>query len=699
VYASFQEREFPLKVVIACGAMAFGPKTPELSSLGGSEMAALQLSKALAEAGHTVDLFCNLPEDGRPDTFPSGATADGVTFHNLAEYGKYVFETEHDLTISVRDPRFLSVFTKSKKKVLWAHDIFTKRGMGKALDEMGFCFDEIWCVSEWHRQQIHTATGYPLSHIVALRNGIVKYENLPSLRREKGKLIYAARPERGLDNLIMPGGVMDHLPEFTLHVYMYEHFPEHMRSYYERIMARMKEMPNVVYHGGIPNKGLRLEMASAEAYIYPTQFEETSCCIAREAMEQRLPFLTTEVGALPETLSGCGLYFENWLRDHGRVEPARGTPEWCAEFAQFSREILQDAVYGIETGMGIARTDLYWDGVAKMVEDHAAPKYAPEQTCGAAIIAYNNSDTILRCLNSLVGNVDVISIALCKDSNDGTFGIIGDFKAAHPEIDLRWKWVPKIEPYKFGFDDARKASIEGLETNWILWIDTDEYLVGNIRKYLRNNHLQSYLISQHHFTVEPRGSAPQIDRPARLFRRAENFVCKGHIHEHFECPEGGPGRAYLLDDVDIGHTGYVNEEVRKARFHRNWDFLVWEMKDGSDRKLNKFLWLRDIVHRMRMEAQAGHNIEAIKLAEDAVSYYNSNYEDMAVFGPGLFQALQYAAEAKNLLGRGTPMRVTIQLEDRTASFEGKFDEYVEIERILKQIVEPELKDRSSKYYG
>lgn len=689
-----------MRVIIACGAMEFGPKTPEVSSLGGSETAALMLAKALAVNGHQVDMFCNLPAPGRSDHFPDGNTEEGVTYHELKHYGDFVLKTEHDLTIAVRNPQFLAVVCKSKKKVLWAHDIFTKRGMGNVLGEMGFCFDEIWAVSEWHRQQIHEATDYPLSHIVALRNGIVKYPEHAPVLREPNKLIYAARPERGLDNLIMPGGVMDNLPEYTLHVFMYEHYPEHMKNYYTAIMKRMKEMPNVEFHGGVPNRVLRDQIASAEAYIYPTQFEETSCCLARECIEQRTPFLTTRIGALPETLENCGLYFEDWLKDKSRPEPKKGTPEWCAEFAQFFRETLDLFPYFFTIRSMETRTDLYWDGVAKMVEDHAAPKFATEQTCGAAIIAYNNEDTILRCLNSLVGNVDAIQIALCDQNMDHTQDIITQFTEAHPEIDVRVKSVPLIEPYKFGFDDARKASVEGLETDWILWIDTDEYLVGSLRKYLRNNHLQSYLISQHHFTVEPRGSAPQIDRPARLFRRSENFQCHGHIHEHFECPEGGPGRGYLLHDVDIGHTGYVNEDVRKSRFRRNWPFLEWEMKDGSGRKLNKFLWLRDIIHRMRITASDGKNKEAYELAEEAVSYYNANYEAMAAFGPGIFQALQYVAEAKTLLGKGAPMRITVQLEDgRNAVLEGKFEEFDEVARVLKQIIEPELKDRGSKYYG
>jgi glycosyltransferase involved in cell wall biosynthesis len=275
-----------MHVVIAAGGMPFGPRTPELASLGGSETAALMLAKALASRGHLVSMFCNLPRPPAPDACQPGTAPDGVCYHDLREFGDYVAKTEHDLTIGLRDPQFMGMFCKSKKKVLWAHDIFTKRGMARALDVMGWTFDEIWAVSEWHRKQIHEATGYPLENIVALRNGIVRYDDVTTLYRDKKSIIYASRPERGLDNLIMPGGVMDNLPDYTLTVAMYEHFPEHMRGYYEQIMARMKAMPNVRFVGGKPNHELRRMIADSAAYIYPTQFEETSCILARECIEQ-----------------------------------------------------------------------------------------------------------------------------------------------------------------------------------------------------------------------------------------------------------------------------------------------------------------------------------------------------------------------------------------------------------------------------
>lgn len=682
-----------MHIVIACGAMPFGPHTPSMRSLGGSETAALELSKALARAGHDVHLFCNLPPSG-PDAWPDGKALEGVTYHILQGYGKYVNDVEHDLTISVRDPQFVIFECKSKKKVLWAHDIFTKRGMQKALDQMGWCFDEIWAVSEWHRQQIHTATGYPLEHIVALRNGCVKYDDIEQGLRGTNNLIYASRPERGLDNLIKPGGVMENLPEFKLTVAMYEHFPEHMRGYYQMIFARMKQMPNVEFVGGKPNHELRQMIAASAAYIYPTQFEETSCILARECIEQRTPFITTKTGALPETLADCGIYFEDWLEANSLDEPEKGSTGWCKLFAMFFREAMKskDVIDSSLAAMS-KRDDLYWDGVADMIKEPTFKR----QTIGAAVIAMNNEATIRQMLDSLVGNVDEIHIAL-GPSTDRTQEIIENFGKDHPEIPIAIIGAPKIEPYVFGFDDARNLSAGGLNTDWILWIDTDEFLVGNLRKYARNNYLQAYLIAQHHFTVEPRGGQTQIDRPARLFRNNIGFKARGHIHEHFELPEGGPGRAYLCQDVDLGHTGYKNEEIRKGRFDRNWPFLQWEHGEKTQRKLNHFLWFRDIVHRMRWEMKEGRPHEAVKLAQEGEKYYNAHTEDMGAFGPGIFLALSYMKEIYTVLGKGVPLKVAIQLDDRQAVFEGLFVDYAQMERIIAQMLKPEFDDRSSRYY-
>jgi hypothetical protein len=150
-----------MQIIIACGSMNFGPNTPSCKSLGGSETAALMLAKALGARGHDVAMFCNLPAPNEPDFVPSGEKIDGVRWVSISNYQQFAQVNECDLLIAVRDPNLVAIPAQAKKKVLWAHDIFTKRGMKQALDQMQFTFDEIWCVSEWHRAQIIEATGYP----------------------------------------------------------------------------------------------------------------------------------------------------------------------------------------------------------------------------------------------------------------------------------------------------------------------------------------------------------------------------------------------------------------------------------------------------------------------------------------------------------------------------------------------------------
>ncbi len=959
-----------MHITFACGAMAFGPETPSRVSLGGSETAALMLAKAVAARGHEVTMFCNLPPEGRPDFFPSGEKhQDGVRYVSLQHYQNVLAVSPTDLLIVVRDPNLIAFAAQAKKKVLWMHDIATTRGMKRILEQMMFTFDEIWTVSEWHKEQVAKVTGYPTSRIVALRNGIVKYDNIIALPKNEKQIVYASRPERGLENLVKPGGVMEYLPDFKLVVAMYEHFPEHMKDFYAYIFQCMKRLPNVEFVGGKPNNELRQIIQESAGYIYPTQFEETSCILARECIEQRTPFVTTMVGALPETLGDCGIFFEDWLRWEKIVEPERGSPGWCKLFAMFFRETMNNkrGLFIMSERM-IARDDLYWDGVAAMVEKNSQPqpvsdfsrlysliqdgdvipaiayfksiphksqllmevgrelklydfvngdlgkyyddfyrakgetaqselhfednmsgprhqviaeqvaKLPPGSTifeygCGpghvigpiakmfpqhdfvgfdfsasavevinkgaaergmknltasttlpsgkfdavicsevlehvvepwkllaeveayvkpdgliiisvpqgpwepmsyeesaarwkerfhlwsidrqmmlemigerkefkthfvmakpsewmrpvgnfiftwraehkpvaainalekaqrhwsretvaACIIAYNNEDTILHMLNSLDRKVQFVQIAM-GPSTDNTERSVSEWFNARPWMRFNIIDVPKIEARKFGFDDARNASVDGIECEWILWIDTDEYLSGDFRKYLRPSACDGYLIPQHHFTVEPRGKAPEIDRPARLIRRDRGFKAYGHIHEHFELPEGGPGRCIQLADVDIGHPGYVNEQTRQGRFFRNYPFLEWEHEEGGKRKLHKFLWFRDIIHRMRFVQDPA---ERVKLAQEGVEWYNSNQQDMATFGPGMFMALHYLAECNTVLNRGVPLKLSVQMEDRHAVLEGRFDSYEQIERVLRQLLTDEFTERTSRYY-
>jgi len=994
-----------MEIVIAAGGMPFGPDTLKYKSLGGSETAVIMMANELKALDHLVTVFCELPAEGEPDYIDNGAdSSEGVRYVHINNYSAYISNTQCDLLIASRDPRIVAVNAQARKKVLWCHDIATHRGLKSALEQCAWTVDEIWAVSDWYRHQINEVTDYPLNRIKVVPNGIVPCQTLPAPRSET-QLVYAARPERGLENLIRPGGIMERLPEFNLKVAMYAHFPPEMQSFYEWCHLRIQELPNVEIVGSLRQQEMRQLLADSAAYIYPTQFEETSCILARECISVETPFLTTMEGALEETLGNCGTFFEKWCNMTEAKFDEVGDDDWCQYFADFVRYCLTDKIGKFSVSSAVQsmplRDDLYWDTGARIAVANAKPdlsqvfsrawslvqdgdvipayallteqshlnlpskelanqieafypfilpeddndyenlasyykrfyamkepeicygidyargtqrfeaikktiaettkpgdfiveygcgeghvsgplahdfpdrtfvafdhvgqnvdmvnrfredfgttnltahqietplnalsilenEYAPEadavicvevlehcvrpwevaqgveamcklggqviittpygawepmtfavvkdefqwrnhiwhldknaartmfgkkpamqmmslsngmggdgrmignlfytyeadheeipplnplkkareahsrQTVGAAIICMNDEDTILHTLHSLDNQVHFVQFAM-GPSTDRTRQLIDQFFQDHPHMQYRILNVPKIQIATktddkwnedgFGFDDARNASTQDLAEwfDWIMWIDTDEYLSGNIGRYLRPNNLSGYIIPQHHFTVAPRGAAIQIDRPARLFRTGAGYKAVGHIHEHFEVPKGGPGECFMLTDVDLGHTGYVNEDIRKDRFHRNFPFLVWD-HETNDRKLGKFLWFRDIIHRMRW-AHADNQMEAaLKLANEGNEYYNENWKDMATFGSGTFQAIEYLSEIRKLLGTGMEVELGLSLDDRNCVLKGRFLDTDELMRVVKQILDPEFEQRRSKYF-
>jgi glycosyltransferase involved in cell wall biosynthesis len=273
-----------MEIVIAAGGMPFGPDTLKHKSLGGSETAVVMMAKELRKKGHLVTVFCQLPEQGQPDFWHNGEEdEDKIRWVHINNYQTYITSTHVDLLIASRDPRLVALPAQAKKKVLWCHDIATHRGLQTAFDQMQWSFDEVWAVSKWYAGQIHKVTGYPKKNIKVVPNGIVPVDIIPAPRSET-QIVYAARPERGLENLIKEGGVMEHLPDFDLKVAMYDHFPEEMRPFYEWCFKRIEELPNVELVGNLPQQQMRQLLADSAAYIYPTQFEETSCILARECM-------------------------------------------------------------------------------------------------------------------------------------------------------------------------------------------------------------------------------------------------------------------------------------------------------------------------------------------------------------------------------------------------------------------------------
>jgi len=956
-----------MELALVFSGMPSGPDTLNKKSLGGSETAAICMAKELRALGHMITVFCNLD----PEFTDGGLDKDGIRWSNIAQYQNFAMSTELDVIIGSRDPNIFAFPTQAKKHILWVHDLATHQLTG-VLHNFAWNIDEIWTVSEFHRWQYSKIAGYPLSHIRATRNGILDVGELIQIPRSSTELLYAARPERGLINLVRPGGIMSRLLEYNLQVCFYDNWPDHLRGFYQQLFDYAKALPNVTIIGSKTQKELRQIMQRSAAYVYPTNFEEVSCIIAREAIEQKLPFIYSEAGALPETVGDCG-HMVRW--DKNDI----GSDQFCENFSNQIRMTLNNKAYLKQLDINCSkRTDLYWKDIALEWQSHfnvpkpksysmckslimdgdVIPAYAVAKNLGeqywidhiekyypfitghktmeehykgiyeleeskkvperqnmrtlinnqryndiknalndpnmksileygcaegpvilqlaidypdkfftgidiaednvrlcklyaeqnkltnveffvgstdnwpeypvkkfdAAIIAevlehtlkpweicdrvekeiilggtmiitvpsgpwewdglvrnpiqwpwrahiwhvtksmlremFANKQTkfmgyvphghstdmravgnitmayfvdhqpcqvidplnkalqgryrdtvsfcmiamddeqhILKCLKSIIPFADQIQIAI-GPSIDNTKKYVQELMDKHPYVDFNIVNVPKIEARKFGFDDARNASASGAKGDWIFWIDSDEYLSGHeFKSFLRNNAFDSYAVSQHHFTCEPRGAPAQIDKPARIYRNNGKFQFFGKVHEHAEMGfNGGPGMVMMLNSIDIGHTGYVNEAVRRERFGRNFPLLEWDRIVYPERRIGKFLWFRDMFHQMQWLMERRQVNDARKVALDAVNFFKANKDEFLYIGSGPQNSLHYYSEANKLLGKGHAVKVHLEMEGLSAEYQGVFESSQEAFEIAERAVKDQIEKRNSGYW-
>ena len=309
-----------MKILMHVAGMPFDGNTlKNRESLGGSETMGYLVSRELTERGHSVFCFCNVP-DGKPKTI------DGVVYMPIGEmtqehpfginFEQYALSIPHDVLIAQRAPAVFAKNYNSKLNYWWTHDLALKRFLPQ-LNAQLWNVDRMLAVTDWHKEQVKEVYGIDDSAISILRNGLdmdlFKGKIDPERKKQSKTILYSHRPERGLENLVKEGGIMEQLykidPEIRLLVCSYNNQHPNMAPMYNALYQRCEELPNVQNMGYLSKQDLAECMKNSWLHVYPTEFEETSCLTVMEEQASGTPIITTKAGALPETLDGAGVYW------------------------------------------------------------------------------------------------------------------------------------------------------------------------------------------------------------------------------------------------------------------------------------------------------------------------------------------------------------------------------------------------------
>jgi glycosyltransferase involved in cell wall biosynthesis len=163
-------------------------------------------------------------------------------------------------------------------------------------------------VSNWQYEKYRYHFSIPESRSLVIKNAIqlIELQQKP----EKIRLIYTSTPWRGLDVLLDAFHFLDRddveLDIFSSTTIYGSKFHEQNEKKYKELFKRAANMKNVNYHGYASNKDVREALLQAHIFAYPCTWEETSCLAAIEARMAGLNLVTTNLGALYETVNSWG---------------------------------------------------------------------------------------------------------------------------------------------------------------------------------------------------------------------------------------------------------------------------------------------------------------------------------------------------------------------------------------------------------
>lgn len=368
---------YSLDITFFCHGMQMsGDSIRSGKALGGSETACLQMAQTLASKGHRVIVFCNTEkahEDGNIEYVPIGwvAQAGGGMFPR--DFLDYARSTPHDLLVVMRIPGVMSWDFKSKVNFLWQHDLATRTGPAN-FHPSCWNIDRILVLSEFMRDQYREVFGGPESLYQVTRNGVDLglIDAVPERERDRHKIMFTARPERGLDIMlreVLPR-ILAKEPKVRLYISRYDDVTT--LPLYEQCV-RMAEGfgDRVVNLGNLGKAQLYEHYKQARVYAYSSVFEEINCITLAETAACGLPFVGPWKAALPGHRGGSPVL----IRDDGSIgregDPldagfGQATPRFCDRMAEEVVDLIHnDNRWEALSKAGRKKAEGWtWDGVA-----------------------------------------------------------------------------------------------------------------------------------------------------------------------------------------------------------------------------------------------------------------------------------------------------------------------------------------------
>ena len=270
--------------------------------ISGSEYMAINLGKEFVKRGYKVVIIGSFEDKG----IDHQGIIDEIQYIDYKYFSEFALKYVIDYLFVSRFASNLLYYDNIKNVYLWVHDTLPVMEMSKCFQVHKTKFKGLIAVSNWQKNNIVKVLNLPSDRIIVSRNAIYpeRFENEGNkVQKVPYRFIYTNDPSRGLSNLIevLPR-IKERYPETTLHIFAL------IENIDADTLKRIRSMTDYVFlHGRLSQKEIAVEFLKSDLYFYPTNFKETYCISAVEAMAAKCLVITVNLAALTEVVGGRGV--------------------------------------------------------------------------------------------------------------------------------------------------------------------------------------------------------------------------------------------------------------------------------------------------------------------------------------------------------------------------------------------------------
>jgi hypothetical protein len=280
------------------------------SRISGSEIMAVNLAKEFLKFNYRIIIFGSF-ENSKLNINYEGIY-DGIEYIDCKYFSEFALTYIIDYLVVSRNTSNLCYYNNVKNVYLWVHDILPiMSGTSKCFQTHKEKFKKLIAITNWQKNKIIENLEIPDEFIYTSRNAINPLRFKKNIDKVPYRFIYSSSALRGLDNLInIFPTIKENYPQATLYLFVRNDEVDN------DTMAKIKNMDYVFVNKRLSQEELSIEFLKSDIFLYPTNFKETYCITAVEAMASKCLVVTVDYCGLGEIVKSKGITVPYPIKDN-----------------------------------------------------------------------------------------------------------------------------------------------------------------------------------------------------------------------------------------------------------------------------------------------------------------------------------------------------------------------------------------------